>query len=262
VAKLQVVGGSVPQNGSARSEPLPRHIVETFDFQRIVASFDASRAANPKLGSWAVAPALSAAYLDGSDVEAIGGILAHEYGTRGRLDGVSASTAVNTLLATSFGITPQTFAENTGPEPAFPSTDHASRIGAPVPAGDGVRTLGCASAVSSGEWGSLWEDAIDRWLDPSWTLIPDEARDDDPQTAPASEREIAASWRRTRQLLEAHLQSHRGAELQEAEGVLAPSVLNTLGMPPSGGRDTLARVSGCALRALGGLEEGLKTLTA
>jgi hypothetical protein len=236
--------------------------VETFDFQRIVAAFDASRAANPKLGSWAVAPALSAAYLGGSNVDAIAGVLAHEYGKRGRLHDVNASTAVNTLLAPTFGVMPQGFGENSAPEPTFRSNDHSSRIGAPVPAGDRVRTLGCRSIVSAGAWGSLWEESIERWLDPSWTVTPHEERDGEPPIASVSEREIAASWRKTRQLLEAHLKSHRDAGLEEAEGVLAPSVLNTLGMPPAGGRDMLARVSGCALRALHGLEEGMKTLTA
>jgi hypothetical protein len=76
-----------------------------------------------------------------------------------------------------------------------------------------------------------------------------------------SQDEIAASWRRTQVLLEAHLLNHDEGAFGGGEGHAFSTVLGGSGNAQSvflGER--LSRVSGHHLRRLEGLEEGLKTL--
>jgi Ca2+-binding RTX toxin-like protein len=71
--------------------------VETFDFDGLVAAFDAARVADPGLTSWALTNALTAQYLAGSDTAAIGGDLAYQYHRFGTLDGISFNPAIALL---------------------------------------------------------------------------------------------------------------------------------------------------------------------
>ena len=93
VDKLQIVieGTSDYDNGS--SDPLHNKKIETFNFDGLVAAFDAALVANPGLTSWALSNALLAQYLTGSDTAAIGGDLAYRYGRFDTLSDISFTGA-------------------------------------------------------------------------------------------------------------------------------------------------------------------------
>jgi trimeric autotransporter adhesin len=71
--------------------------VETFNFEGLVAAFDAARVANPGLTTWALTNALTAQYLTGSDTAAIGGDLAYRYNRFGTLSDISFTPAQSIL---------------------------------------------------------------------------------------------------------------------------------------------------------------------
>ena len=107
VKTLQVVieGNADYAPGSASA--LYNRKVESFNFDGLVAAFDAARAANPALSSWALGNALAAQYLSGSDGAAIGGELAYQYGRWGTLSALSFTPAQGVLGAAGFGSTAQ-----------------------------------------------------------------------------------------------------------------------------------------------------------
>src|SRR6266568_2646344 len=67
------------------ADPLLNKKVQTFDFTQLVNAFDAARAADPGLTSWALTNALTQYHLSGSDDAALGGDLAYQYGLNGTL---------------------------------------------------------------------------------------------------------------------------------------------------------------------------------
>src|SRR3954465_6636924 len=81
--------------------------MQTFDFLGLVAAFDAARAVNSKLTSWALSGALSANWLGGSDDRAIGGDLAYRYGRAGNLAGMTLEDAHQAIDAGAFGLQAQ-----------------------------------------------------------------------------------------------------------------------------------------------------------
>jgi Ca2+-binding RTX toxin-like protein len=81
--------------------------VERFNFEGLVAAFDAARAATPALTTWALSNSLLAQYLAGSDTDAIGGDLAYRYGRFGNLNDISYSPAIGILGSSSFGTATQ-----------------------------------------------------------------------------------------------------------------------------------------------------------
>ena len=81
--------------------------VETFNFDGLVAAFDAARVANPSLTTWALTGALAAQYLSGSDTAALGGDLAYRYGRVGTLSDISFTPAEGILASSSFGASAQ-----------------------------------------------------------------------------------------------------------------------------------------------------------
>lgn len=122
---LQVVTGAAGGDYDAASgDRLRNRQVVSFNFERLVQRFDQARAANPQVASWALAGELDAAYLRGSDTQAIGGDLAYRYATSGsygdldwravrnRMPGVngsnwqtlSASTAIDPWTALQAGL--------------------------------------------------------------------------------------------------------------------------------------------------------------
>jgi YD repeat-containing protein len=57
--------------------------VVSFNFEQLVARFNAAREANPNLIAWSASADLNAVYLSGSDAQAIGGDMAWRYATTG-----------------------------------------------------------------------------------------------------------------------------------------------------------------------------------
>jgi hypothetical protein len=81
--------------------------VESFDFEGLVVAFDAARARNPRLTSWALGNALSAQHWGGSDTAAMGGDLAYRYGIAGAFSELSLTPALGIVGATEFGLASQ-----------------------------------------------------------------------------------------------------------------------------------------------------------
>ncbi|MCS6920617.1 MAG: hypothetical protein NZM07_01620 [Elioraea sp.] len=77
--------------------------VNVFDARGLVRAFDAARAADPYLSSWALSNALAQFHLWGSDDAALGGDLAYRYGLRGTLAGISVAAAQEVIGTPGFG---------------------------------------------------------------------------------------------------------------------------------------------------------------
>ncbi|MFO1401338.1 MAG: YqiA/YcfP family alpha/beta fold hydrolase [Steroidobacteraceae bacterium] len=107
VKTLQVVIEGNADYAPGSSSALYNRKVESFNFEGLVAAFDAARAANPALTSWALGNALATQYLSGSDAAAIGGELAYQYGRWGTLSALSFTPAQGVLGAAGFGSTAQ-----------------------------------------------------------------------------------------------------------------------------------------------------------
>lgn len=108
VDRLQVVTELMSGYNQAGSNPLLDDKVETFDFEALVAAFDAAQAANPALTHWALTNALTQFHLGGSDTEALGGDLAYQYGVNGSLAGIGLAPAHDVIGASTFGTSAQT----------------------------------------------------------------------------------------------------------------------------------------------------------
>jgi len=108
VDKLQVVIEGTSDYNSGSSDPTLNKKIETFNFDGLVAAFDAARAADPLLTTWALTNALTAQHLGGSDTAAIGGDLSYRYNRYGTLSDVSFTPAFGILGAAGFGSTAQT----------------------------------------------------------------------------------------------------------------------------------------------------------
>ena len=93
---------------AASSDPTLNKKVEQFDFAGMAAQFDAARAANPSLTTWALTNALTSFQLGGSDTAALGGDLAYWYGKNGSLTGINVSAAQAVVNEAGFGSGNQT----------------------------------------------------------------------------------------------------------------------------------------------------------
>ena len=103
VVTLQVVAEAMADFDAGGTDPLHDNLIETFDFAGLVDAFDATRAANPGLTSWAITSALTQFHLGGSDAAALGGDLAYQYGRNGTLAGIGVNAAQEALGAAQFG---------------------------------------------------------------------------------------------------------------------------------------------------------------
>jgi len=103
VLNLQLIAEAMADFNPASSDPLLNRKVQSFDFQGIVQAFDAARAANPALTSWALTNALLDFHLSGSDTEALGGDLAYQYGKNGALTGIALNAAQDIVGSAQFG---------------------------------------------------------------------------------------------------------------------------------------------------------------
>lgn len=108
VPTLQVIAEAMADFDAGGAEPLHDNRVETFDFAGLADAFDAARAANPGLTSWAIASALTQFHLSGSDTAALGGDLAYQYGRNGTLAGIGVTAAQEVLGDAQFGAQAQT----------------------------------------------------------------------------------------------------------------------------------------------------------
>jgi hypothetical protein len=108
VLNLQVVAEAMAAFDASSSDPLLNKKVQTFDFQGLVGAFDAARAANPGITTWALTNALLQNHLTGSDTAALGGDLAYYYGKNGTLAGVGFEKAQDVVASAQFGSQAQT----------------------------------------------------------------------------------------------------------------------------------------------------------
>jgi Ca2+-binding RTX toxin-like protein len=93
ISKLQLITDG---NGATS---ITNDQVETFDFRKIVSTFDQTRG----VSRWSMTNAMAKFHLGGSDEAAMGGDLAFQYGTAGSLAGVSLAAAQATTGADQFG---------------------------------------------------------------------------------------------------------------------------------------------------------------
>jgi Ca2+-binding RTX toxin-like protein len=109
LSKMQIIAESMSGFVQGGSDPLKDQKIETFDFKGLVGAFDQARAANPGLTSWGLGNSLDAFQTGGSDMMALGGDIAYQYGTNGSLDLVGKSTIFDVMSYAGFGIQPQPF---------------------------------------------------------------------------------------------------------------------------------------------------------
>ncbi len=108
VLNLQVVAEAMAGFNPTGGNALLDNKVEEFNFQGLVNAFDAARAANPSLTSWALINGLAQFQLAGSDTAALGGDLAYQYGLNGTLAGIGFDKAQDVVTGAGFGTQAQT----------------------------------------------------------------------------------------------------------------------------------------------------------
>lgn len=95
---LQVINAATANYAPNGGNALRDNRAENFNFQQLVAQFDAARAANSRLNRWNLMGSLAGAHLGGSDNVAWGGDFAYRYGVDGTLAGIGVDPA-QALLA-------------------------------------------------------------------------------------------------------------------------------------------------------------------
>ena len=108
VVDLQVMADAMAAFNSASSDPLLSKAVQNFNFTAIVNAFDQANGGNATFMHWSATNTLLAAHLSGSDTAALGGDLAHQFGTNGSLTGMNLAAAQTVINDAQFGGTPQT----------------------------------------------------------------------------------------------------------------------------------------------------------
>lgn len=100
VLNMQVIAEAMADFSAGSADPLRNNIIETFDFAGLVAEFNAAGAP----ANWQLTDSRLTAHLkDGSDIAAIGGDLAYQYGMNGSLTGIGLLAAQNVINAAAFG---------------------------------------------------------------------------------------------------------------------------------------------------------------
>ncbi len=117
VAQLQVIAEAMADFVAGGADPLKDQKVENFDFAGLAGAFDAARAADGSLTTWALSNALSNFQLVGSDSAAMGGDLAYQYGKQGSLSGVGMASAMATLSDANLGRSAQGFSLQASVQP-------------------------------------------------------------------------------------------------------------------------------------------------
>ena len=104
---LQMIADAMGDFAAGGRDPLRDNRVEQFSFTGLAGAFDAARAANPALTTWALTNALTGFQLGGSDTAALGGDLAYQFGSGGTLAGIGAASALGVLNDPALGFSPQ-----------------------------------------------------------------------------------------------------------------------------------------------------------
>ena len=143
VTTLQLIVDSTSDYNPAAADPLVNRRVVRLNFTSLVNAFNSAYAANPGVGDWAVpAASLSAAFVAGSDTQAIGGALAYQYGRAGGFGALDFATAVAVLGDPNFATAVQTFG-------ASPTTGGFRLLGAgDIDAGTRAAAAGYLTAES------------------------------------------------------------------------------------------------------------------
>jgi Ca2+-binding RTX toxin-like protein len=105
---LQMLAQAIADFELGGADPLLDQRIETFDFKRLVAEFDADLMRDPTLDRWTPMHKLLDAQLAGYDSEALGGELASFYVMIGSLAGMGLGTAQDALRTPGFGEQVQT----------------------------------------------------------------------------------------------------------------------------------------------------------
>ena len=116
---IQIVTEAMAGFDDSASQPMAGACVNNFSAAGLVGAFDAARAADPYLSSWALSNALAQFHLWGSDGAALGGDLAYQYGLRRTLAGISLAAAQEAIGAPGFGSDAQTLRPFSGLSDGF-----------------------------------------------------------------------------------------------------------------------------------------------
>jgi len=103
VIDLQVMADAMAGFDPASGDPLMNRAVQNFDFTAIVNAFDQAHGGSATYMHWSATSELLAAHLSGSDTMALGGDLAHQYGTNGSFTGMNLAAAQTALNDPQFG---------------------------------------------------------------------------------------------------------------------------------------------------------------
>jgi Ca2+-binding RTX toxin-like protein len=107
VIDLQVMADAMAAFDVASGDPLYNQAVQNFDFTAVVNAFDQARGGSATYLHWSMTNTLLSAHLSASDIAALGGDLAHQYGKNGTLSGMNLSAAQAALNDSQFGFQPQ-----------------------------------------------------------------------------------------------------------------------------------------------------------
>ena len=108
VLDLQVMADAMAGFDATSTDPLLNQAVQNFDFTAVANAFDQARGTSATFMHWSAINNLLAAHLAGSDTAALGGDLAHQYGTNGSFTGMNLSVAQDVLNVAQFGAQAQT----------------------------------------------------------------------------------------------------------------------------------------------------------
>jgi len=103
VLNLQVIADAMAGFDGASTDPSLNKSIQNFDFTAIVNEFDQASGANANFMHWSATNSLLAAHLSSSDVDALGGDLAYQYGKVGKLSGIGVNAAQSILADAAFG---------------------------------------------------------------------------------------------------------------------------------------------------------------
>ena len=104
VINLQLIEEASANFDANSGDPLLNKKIQNFNFQGLVAAFDAAGDPN----GWSLTNQLLTNHLSGSDTDALGGDLAYQYGRNGTLAGIGFDPAVAVMSNASFGTSAQT----------------------------------------------------------------------------------------------------------------------------------------------------------
>jgi VCBS repeat-containing protein len=103
VIDLQVMADAMAGFDPASGDPLMNRAVQNFDFTAIVNAFDQAHGGSATYMHWSATSELLAAHLSGSDTMALGGDLAHQYGSNSSFSGMNLTSAQVALNDPQFG---------------------------------------------------------------------------------------------------------------------------------------------------------------